>query len=224
MHPKQAIFDNLFSWLKKNVSSLNSDWTVAEFGVGRTGFSSLYAKHFKRVIGIDIEDYSSHHPGIDFVLATNNSIDIQNGTVDLVVSHSVLEHVEDLHVSLSELNRITKRGGLFFLTVSPLYFSGYGSHMKESGRRFDNWEHLIKGEPYYLTQNPLPHAKTSGHYLNKLSCEMFLQHVGKQPWNIVRFDRTYETKPIPDEVDKDVASELDLLTKEFRFVGRKTEP
>lgn len=220
MHPKQPIFDKLFQWLNSH-ASISPNWTVAEFGVGKTGFAGLYAEKFSRMVGIDIEDYSAYHPGVEFFLSRANKIPLPDNIVDLVVSHSAIEHLNSLPVSFSEINRITKTGGLLFLTVSPLYFSGYGSHINVAGKRLDNWEHLVKESPYYMTQNPMPDAKTSGHYLNKLTCQTFLQQVGKQPWTILKFDRRYETGPIPEQVDRSVASHLDLRTKSFLFLGQK---
>ena len=223
MHPKQAIFDNLLSGLTNHIT-IDEKWNIAEFGVGKEGFSSLYGKKFNKVYGIDIEDYSNFHEGVNFALSTSNHIELLDSCVDLVVSHSVLEHVEDLNVSLSEINRILNPNGYLYLTVNPLYFAAFGAHMYRDGNRLSNWEHLVRGSSIYMTDNPYPEAATNGHYLNGLTCSLFLENVGHQPWNIIRFERIYEAKPIPTLVDKSVAPILDLLTQEFRFIGQKLLP
>ncbi|MFC1781266.1 class I SAM-dependent methyltransferase [Planctomycetota bacterium] len=221
MHPKQKIFDNLFSWFKCHYPAIDSKWHIAEFGVGKYGFASIYATKFKKVYGIDIEDYSSYHKNVEFVLSINNRIPLQDRCVDMVVSHSVLEHVEDLDSSLSEINRILKPKGLLFLTVSPLYFSSFGAHLYRDGKRLEQWEHLIPGSSVYMTSEPLKNLKIKGSSLNGLTCNMFLQHIGRQPWNIIYFERDYERKCVPENVDRTVAPEIDLITKGMRFIGQK---
>ena len=91
----RVIFDDHLAWLKRTVQ-LNQNWTLLELGVGSHGFARFYREIFARVIGVDIIDYSECHPGIEFVLSDGKSIDLPDESVDIVVSHSVLEHVEDL--------------------------------------------------------------------------------------------------------------------------------
>ena len=52
---------------------------------------------------------------------------------------------------------------------------------------------------------------------------MFLAAVGRVPWDIVSYNIRFEDKPLPEYVDRTVASELDLLTRGFRFIGRKVK-
>lgn len=215
-----AIFANLFAHFEKIVT-WKPGWSVAEFGVGKRGFARHYAERFADVVGIDIEDYSHLHPGVRFCLSDGDRVSLPDRSMDLVVSHSVLEHVRDLGRSLSEINRITKAGGYLFLTVSPLYFSGYGSHLNIDGRRLDGWQHLDPESPHYLTDNPMPNARTQGHHLNKLTSSAFLSQVGRQPWTILRYDLDIDLRPLPAYVDVAVAPILDLRLKGFRFVGQK---
>ena len=167
-------------------------WRVAEFGIGKWGFGRFYLEMFDSVVGIDIRDYSSCHPGVEFVLSDGATIPLKKNSVDMVASHSVLEHVKDVDQSLTEINRILKPGGFVFLTVTPLYFSGYGAHLNEAGRHLENWEHLDPSSPHYLITNPIPGTKTVGHSLNRLTSSKFLAAVGKQPWSIVAYDVTFD--------------------------------
>lgn len=218
---KRPIFSDLFATLS-SVAELGSDQTLLEFGVGKEGFAFFYRETFDRIVAVDINDYSEQYPGIEFVVYTPPApVPLPGGSFDVVVSHSVLEHVPDLDATLSELDRLVKPGGHLFLTVSPLYYASYGSHLREDGQRLDQWQHLDPGSIHYLTQNPLPGAKTTGHYLNRLTSSAFLGAVGRQPWHIVRYETKFESKPIPSYVDRTVCSYLDLVTRDFRFVGRK---
>ena len=222
MHPKQEIFDELFDWFERYCPIIDWKWHVAEFGVGKQGFASLYAQKFEKVYGIDIEDYSSYHKNVEFVLSKVNQIPLQDNCVDLVVSHSVLEHVENLNTSLAEINRILKPNGFLFLTVHPLYFSSFGAHIYQDGKRVDQWEHLIPGSPVYMSYEPPMESKERcATSLNGLTCGIFLQSVGLQPWNIIYFERNYECKSIPENVDRNAAPDIDLITSGMRFIGQK---
>lgn len=54
-----------------------------------------------------------------------------------------------------------------------------------------------------------------------MTSSSFLSYVGKQPWNIEDHSVFYETKEIPKDVDQNKFSQVDLMTKAFRFIGRK---
>jgi len=218
---KRAIFDHMLRQLTK-VVRLRRDWTIAEFGIGRWGFGRFYAPYVEKVYGIDIEDYADRHPGVEFVLSDGQTIPLPSASVDLVVSHSVLEHVSDLDASLREIDRITKPGGFLFLTVSPLYYSSYGAHLNSDGKRVENWEHLMPGTAHFLSANPLPDAATGGHSLNRLTSSMFLASVGRQPWDILQYTMTYEDKLPPAGIVRDQCHPLELIARGFVFIGQKS--
>lgn len=217
---KRDIFDHFFNVFTE-IIPFNPENTVAEFGVGKWGFGRFYSEKYKKVYGVDIEDYSEFHPNVEFILSKGEKIDIPDQTVDIVFSHSVLEHVKDLNQVMSEINRMTKVGGYFYLTVNPLYYSSFGAHLYSKENRCENWEHLDPNQSFYLLDNPHPDAKTSGHYLNKLSSSMFLSSVGQLPWKIIHYDIHFENKPIPNYVNRSVVSEFDLKAKAFHFVGQR---
>jgi len=51
------------------------------------------------------------------ILAGAEKIPLKNGTVDLVFSNSVLEHIKDIDKVLSEIKRVLKQGGLLIATM-----------------------------------------------------------------------------------------------------------
>lgn len=219
---KRRIFDNLFAKLTA-VKSFTGDETVLEFGIGRRGFGEYYLDKFKTVIGADVVDYSGEYNGVDFVLCGDGKIPVPDGSVDLLASHSVLEHVLDLDSAFSEFNRIVRVGGTLFLTVDPLYYSSFGSHRYVNGKRLQDWQHLDRRSRHYLRTDPVPSEPGRGHDLNKLTSSMFLSRVGKMPWVIDSYRVSYETKPVPAYVDAGECSEFDLRAKAFVFVGTKQE-
>jgi SAM-dependent methyltransferase len=48
---------------------------------------------------------------------------------DSVYAWSVFEHVADVPYALSEIHRVIRPGGAFFLQISPLYYSAQGGHL-----------------------------------------------------------------------------------------------
>lgn len=208
-------FEDLFNW-SRNYIPYNKDWIMLEFGIGKHGFGSLYKNHVNKVFGLDIYDYSAQHPGVDFILSDGNSIPLPDESVNLVVSHSVLEHVASIEQSVSEIFRVLKVGGFAFLTVSPLYFSSEGSHIS-SPVKLDNWEHLNEKSSFYMLQN------TSGQHgdnLNGLTISQFLGAIGSCPFDIHRLELRHDTKRAPDFIPPTI-SEMDKYIREFRFVGYK---
>ena len=213
---RQAIFDDLVTWLQLNVE-INRNWTALEFGVGELGFATFYKKYVQRMIALDVHDYSSFHSGVEFLLSDGKTIPLEDETVDLVTSHSVLEHVEDLHQSIREISRVLKVGGYAFLTVNPLYYAAAGSHVNGPTPLL-NWEHLDPTSSYYLLENP---TGRDGDYLNKLTSARMLEAVGTVPWDILRYEIRTEAKPAPDFALKGGIPAIDLYVQEFRLVAQR---
>jgi SAM-dependent methyltransferase len=211
-----AIFENLLNWLLANIE-IKPHWTALEFGVGELGFATFYKKYVQRMLALDVHDYSSFHPGAEFLLSDGKTIPLEDETVDLVMSHSVLEHVEDLRQSMQEINRILKVGGYAFLTVSPLYYASTGSHVNLPKPLLD-WEHLDPSSPYHLLENPTGRA---GDYLNKLTSAKILGTVGTVPWDILRYETMMETKAAPDFAVQSGIPLIDLYAQEFRLVAHR---
>lgn len=64
-----------------------------------------------------------------FAAAVGEQLPFANDSFDGVLCYDVLEHVQDLEMTLVEVYRVLKPGGLF-LTVFPPYFHPKGSHLE----------------------------------------------------------------------------------------------
>lgn len=212
----QIIFRSLESFLIRSIGEKEYAGlkTTLEFGCGKTGFAADYLRPGRISFGVDLHDYIEHWKklGVNYRISDGVTIPVNDSSIDLVVSHSVVEHVENLPNSLCEINRVLKPGGICYITVSPLYFSPQGSHV----RSLPDWEHLREGSKYYMMQQPIDRE---GAYLNKLTMSELLGMIGALPWNIVRMDRFTVDTEIPDWLSG--FPELDLITREFRLVARK---
>src|SRR5215204_846570 len=67
-----------------------------------------------------------------------------------------------------------------------IYYSSWGSHVREGRKRLEDWSHLNRQSKYYMTSNPIPDDLDGGHYLKKLTISQFLTAVGNQPWDALR--------------------------------------
>lgn len=219
---KKRLFDESFQWLSKTVPRpISRKWVVLEAGQGRYGWSDLYHDHFDRVYGADIEDYSAYHPGVTSIKTDFcDHIPLPEQSIDLIVSHSVLEHVGDVAAALRNFDRVLKTGGFVFITISPLYYSAEGSHIRRPVK-YENWEHLDPTNPAYLCNDPCPDAVTDGHGLNKMTLSDFLAAIGRQPWSIMQLKVKIDPRPLPDHLTQLRWRENDLRTKGFFLLAHK---
>lgn len=72
---------------------------------------------------------------------------------DAVYSWSVFEHVDGVDWLLSEVARVLRPQGIFFLQIAPLYYAPFGSHLLRLIEQ--PWAHLLHSESEYLA---LAHA------------------------------------------------------------------
>lgn len=66
---------------------------------------------------------------LEFLVSTPTRIPLEDASVDVVVSWSVFEHVENLVELLAEIRRVIKPGGLIFTQIWPMFWSEHGSHL-----------------------------------------------------------------------------------------------
>lgn len=220
IHPKAAYFPTLHRTLRAVVGAdaLRKARTLLEFGCGMTGFIELYRQAGQTAYALDIHDYAkAYSSDVRFLVSDGETIPLESDLIDLVVSHSVIEHIDNLHQSLSEITRVTKVGGLIYITVSPLYYAPTGSH----NRALPNWGHLDPSSPYYMLRNPLEGGNREGAYLNQRRLPEYAELFAMQPWDIMHLGRRFVKEPMPDFLGNSPISKLDLRTREFRLVARK---
>jgi SAM-dependent methyltransferase len=162
---QEAIFINLYEWVSAHLL-LQPDWTMLEIGVGPNGFTPFYASRVNQYIGLDVDDYTrsyTHIQNAQIHLYDGITFPLQDKSVDLVVSHSVFEHVSDVGRMISESNRVLRAGGYFYLTINPMYYSSWGSHgtLADNVTKLPPWEHLNPDSRIYITDCP-PQMVQSG--------------------------------------------------------------
>src|SRR3989344_1721611 len=69
-------------------------------------------KDFKKVYGIDVDDYRLIKKGYEFKKIKNNKLPFKNKFFDVVISNQVIEHVNDPEKHVQEINRVLKDKGV----------------------------------------------------------------------------------------------------------------
>lgn len=102
---------------------LRPDMQVLDYGAGRgkfdeveTGFKrdlTLIKGKVANVIGVDPDPVVLTNPEVDsgLVIGDDGILPLEDQSIDLVLSWSVFEHVEDAEVCAAELDRVLKPGG-----------------------------------------------------------------------------------------------------------------
>jgi SAM-dependent methyltransferase len=117
---------------------------VLDFGCGEGLMAKGVARFTRQVHGVDIlpvfgqleERFKSMFgtanlfPAVKLRLVQADApLPYKKGTFDAVYSWSVFEHVANVPFALSEIHRVIRPGGAFFLQISPLYYSAQGGHL-----------------------------------------------------------------------------------------------
>lgn len=105
--------------LERKIDSLiRREDTLLDAGCGRTApVIAKYRGKVKRLIGVDLVDFPAPVEGIELLNADLARIPVPDGSVDVVMSRSVMEHVVDPAAVYREIARVLKPGGSFvFLT------------------------------------------------------------------------------------------------------------
>lgn len=108
---------------------------VLDFGCGYGGKTMEYGRRARTVAGaevfanmVELARAYADHLGVpaDFRLAAQDRLPFDDRSFDIVVSHDVLEHVDDPAASLAEIARVLRPGGVAFLAFPP--YDGALSH------------------------------------------------------------------------------------------------
>jgi ubiquinone/menaquinone biosynthesis C-methylase UbiE len=92
--------------------------TVLDIASGSGYGSAALAKVAKKVYGVDINEkavaYSKEHyndSNITFKVGSGTEIPMEDGSVDVVVSHETIEHIDNYKLFLKEVKRVLRSGG-----------------------------------------------------------------------------------------------------------------
>jgi SAM-dependent methyltransferase len=100
--------------------ALRSESVLLDAGCGRTvPVLRKFVGRASRLIGVELVDFTDVPEGIETFQANLSSIPVPSASIDVIMSRSVFEHLDDPAAAYAEFARILKPGGrLIFLTAN----------------------------------------------------------------------------------------------------------
>ncbi len=101
---------------------LQPEHTLLDAGCGRT--ARLLLKHrgrARRLIGVDLVDFETAVEGVELLNNDLSRLPLEDGSVDIVMSRSVMEHIDDPAAVYREINRVLRHGGYFIFLTANLW-------------------------------------------------------------------------------------------------------
>ena len=109
-------------------------------------------------IGVEVNTKTAARAGASLAyrkIITFNGVKLPflSGAFSTVISNSVLEHVDNPIGLIKEIGRVTKTGGLFYLTVPTTDFSKCLLGFKIFGKAYGNFMDIVTRQKYYWTES-----------------------------------------------------------------------
>ena len=104
--------------------SKNKGWKILDIGCG-------YSAHKDATDICDVQDLSSFYKDKKFVKLNQKTLPFENDEFDFAISSHVIEHVEDVNLFISELQRVSKKGYIELPTIleDNLVFENKNDHL-----------------------------------------------------------------------------------------------
>jgi len=188
--------DSIFSLTRDFIRTEGSRLTApVKAFLKKYRFYAPYYHQLEKLFGQSFE-----HKNYNLTSYDGRHLPYPDSHFDLIVSNSVLEHVEDCHQAFQELHRVTSSGGISY-HLWHNYYSFFGGHMPASVTNKYPWGHLRN--------------KFETPYLNRLSPDQ-IQEIFSRHFNFIalfRIDRQYRKYGADQDYQDEKA---DLLTPEIR--------
>jgi len=125
--------------------------TVLDIASGSGYGTKMIACSAKKVFGVDVSkesvDYAKRNFGaknIEYICGDGESIPLDDGSVDVVVSFETIEHIKDYKAFMKEVNRVLKKDGLLLLSTPNELEFAEGNHFHLHEFEQDELVSLIK--------------------------------------------------------------------------------
>ena len=183
-----------------SILSKNNQWKVLDIGCGYS------ANDFATTI-CDVQDLASFYKDREFIKLENKQLPFKDNQFDFVIASHVMEHVEDINLFISELERVSKKGYVELPTKleDNLVFENKNDHVWHTEFDDINFKLLIKKRIQYI--EPLITVSTakklSKYFRQSLILELFWE-------NSIEFDLVEN-----DQYQLEKISRITLLRKFF---------
>ena len=190
------LLDPYTYYSKLNINTLAiklvSGQKVLDIGSGGQWARHIFERNDLTYIGCDIQDCVSPEKQDFFV--TDAQLPLAENTFDLVVSNSVLEHIDTPEIAVSEANRVLKPGGLFYCQTNFLY--------QEHGNPSDYYRFTLNGLSRLMERHNFSVESSAkiGNF-STLIIDNIAAYVGNKMSNILgryfKFNRLFQVIFIP---------------------------
>ena len=121
-----ARLEILESVLKKWIlNSESKSINILNVGVA-TGATSEMLSKYGNVVSVEYDEecckFLKEKTGIEAINASLTELPFESNTFDLVCAFDVIEHIEDDKLAISEVQRVLKKGGHYYITVPAFQF------------------------------------------------------------------------------------------------------
>ncbi len=107
-------------------------FTILDVGCGNGGIASSFIET-NEVTGVDVEDRRKNGVPDQFELVNSELLPFGDNAFDIVISHHVIEHVEDHGAHLDEMHRVVREDGHVYVATpnrsSPIMSGHVGNDM-----------------------------------------------------------------------------------------------
>ena len=101
---------------------LRPEFTLLDAGCGRTApILAKFKGQARRLIGVDLVEFNPNVQGVELYRSDLGELPVEDGSVDLVMARSVMEHVTDPARVFAEIHRVLKPGGHFIFLTANLW-------------------------------------------------------------------------------------------------------
>ncbi|ALA59772.1 class I SAM-dependent methyltransferase [Nitrospira moscoviensis] len=120
------------------LSCLTPNSILLDAGAGEMQFTAEFAPKVRLAIATDMGELKRPFAGIMAVRSNLENLPFKDGTVDAVISMSVVEHLDDPDSSFREMARVLKPGGRF-IAQTPSKFDYVSLAAHYTPFRFHRW-------------------------------------------------------------------------------------
>ena len=186
-----------------------NDKKILDLGCGYGGLSVYLALKGLKVVAVDNQQYDKEflkevigfanqkNAKPIFCQADANNLPFKDASFDIIRMDSVLEHLTNPEIALSECKRVLKFRGFIFVSF-PLYYSPYGGHVDDY-LRFP-WVHVLpkKWVCWLLDRCKSKSGLVTTEYvknlylsLNKMTLKKYKKITKKLDYNEIFFEETF---------------------------------
>ena len=175
-----------------NLLTVNPNWNILDIGCG-------FGAHERATVICDVQDLSLFYKDKKFIKLDKNILPFKNNEFDFVIASHVIEHVKDIKIFISELERVASKGYIELPTLleDNLVFENKKDHIWHI--EFDDIENKINISDKIQYIEPVFTVSTSKKFANifrqSLVLELYWENtieyalIKKENGNQLKFSR-----------------------------------